>query len=88
MVKVTEIKQTCSFCPSQWEGQTNDGQVVYVRYRWGFLSIRVGNTLDDAVCRGQEIFEDSVGDGMDGFLTYDELRNLTVGKIIWPEVCP
>ncbi len=48
-LELTDLVQTCSACPSQWEGRTADGQVLYVRYRFGWLYAAVGPTLDDAV---------------------------------------
>ena len=49
MIVVTEIVQTCGACPSQWEGKTADGRHVYVRYRYGFLQVGIGATLDETV---------------------------------------
>jgi hypothetical protein len=37
--RVSKLIQTCKGSPSQWEGLTDDGQFIYVRYRWGCLSI-------------------------------------------------
>jgi len=47
--KVVELTKTCKACPAQWEGQLDDGRVIYVRYRWGGLSVGMGATLDDAL---------------------------------------
>ena len=84
---VTTIKQTCSACPSQWEGTLSDGKMIYVRYRWGYLSIRVspGPTTDisDAV-GGEEVFGTDHGEGMDGILTYEELTKISNHVIVWP----
>ena len=61
--------QTCSACPSQWEGVLTDGRMFYVRFRHGYLSIRVSNSITedayDAVS-GEEIFGVNSGDDMDG----------------------
>jgi len=83
-MKVIEIRQTCGACPSQWEGKLSDGRYVYVRYRYGYLSISVGGpTVADAV-RGEEVFGQDIGDGLDGFMSYEELKQHTQGKIEWP----
>ena len=83
-MKVISIEQTCGACPSQWEGITDDNRRVYVRYRWGNLSVRVGE-IDDmqefAAVRGNEVFALAHGDG---FLEYSELVKLTKGEIEWP----
>jgi hypothetical protein len=36
-------------CPSMWEGELSDGRHVYVRYRWGAISIEVGLCRADAL---------------------------------------
>ena len=68
MIKVTSITQTCSACPAQWEGITEDNRKIYVRYRWGYLSVRIGE-IDDmeewAAVTGAEIFVIDYGDGFD-----------------------
>lgn len=42
-IVVESITMTCGACPTQWEGHTNDGKSVYVRYRWGYLSVDVND---------------------------------------------
>ena len=88
MITVAKITRTCDACPSQWEGTTDADKAVYVRYRWGSLSISIGDTLTQAIRReGPEnsVFEKEIGEGLDGYLTYDELKQHTRGVISWPE---
>lgn len=82
--RIASIKQTCFACPSQWEGQTSDGRVVYVRYRWGGLSVSFGNSLRDAISGNDYLYADA-GDGMDGLMTYEELKTHFTNVIEWPE---
>jgi hypothetical protein len=49
VLRVTQLRMTCGGCPSQWEGVTDDGQSVYIRYRHGVLSCGAGETMDAAV---------------------------------------
>ena len=84
-IRVSRLTQTCERSPSQWEGLTDDGQFVYVRYRWGCLSIGSGKTIDEAVTNANNLFEKSFGDKRDGYLEYDMLREVTAGVIDWPE---
>jgi hypothetical protein len=84
-VTVTTITQTCLACPSQWEGTADDGRVVYIRYRWGSLSIGVGRTLQEAVNADRWTLD--YGDPIDGFLAYDELKTLIPGWLRLPEYC-
>ena len=85
-LKVVELEQTCTASPSQWEGKADDGRFVYVRFRWGHLRIGVGTTLDEAVCDERKtVFERQLSDGLDGELSYKELRAATKGIVDWPE---
>lgn len=84
MYIITELNKTCDACPAQWEGRTSDGFPIYIRYRWGHLSICIGPNKDgdyDEAVMGQEIFACDSGDGFDGFLSFKELKKLTKGKI-------
>jgi hypothetical protein len=64
--------------------------MIYVRYRWGYLSIRVsqGPTTDvsDAV-NGEEVFGMEHGEGLDGTLEYEELTKISKDVIVWPGKC-
>jgi hypothetical protein len=84
-IVVTTLVRTCLRSPSQWEGQTADGRVVYVRYRWGCLSIGIGASLDDAVANSGKLFERQLGKPYDGSMEIDQLREATLGIIVWPE---
>lgn len=48
-MKVAELTQTCSACPSQWEGRLEDGSAIYIRYRWGRLGVAVAPTMEEAL---------------------------------------
>jgi len=51
MIHVSRLIQTSERNPSQWEGLTDDGECVYIRYRWGHLSIGTGKKRLGAVER-------------------------------------
>ena len=66
---VTELEMTCSACPSQWEGRLEDGRFLYARYRWGYLSVTVADTLDLAIRGDGEILASKdIGGGLDGVM--------------------
>lgn len=74
------LTETCRSCPSQWEGMTEDGRAVYVRYRWGYLSVGVGRTLREAVdasCSDDEWFGVEIGGGYSGDISEDDMLALT-----------
>jgi hypothetical protein len=83
MVKITEIRRTCFACPSQWEGKAESGY-VYIKFRWGSLTVRSGSTVEDPIA-GPSIFEWHDADGFGGFMEYDELREITSGVLDLPD---
>lgn len=74
-LKIKRIEQTCFACPSQWEGETEDGHDFYIRYRWGVLRLDIDGVTAESF---------GLGDGLDGVLsTEDMLRHLS--HVIAPE---
>jgi len=77
IIGIKYIRRTCDSCPSQWEVKLMDGRMVYVRYRWGILSIRVSpkktDNIMDAV-DGKEILGEKLGAGFDGYLDDDTMK--------------
>ena len=83
-IELVRVEQTCMACPSQWDAWDKDGTYYYIRYRWGFLSVTKNEVL------GERIFEAAVGDGLDGWMTTDEMlkhtgMTLTIGAEIYDE---
>ena len=69
--RIKELKMTCGACPSQWEGFFEDGGSVYIRYRWGYLSV-------EDTPRGElAYFGRQVGDGFHGVMTTEEMLEIT-----------
>ena len=73
MIKVKELTQTCSVCPSQWEGTLTNGEELYIKYRYGYLSIRVNGT---------EIWGDQLGDNLDGVLSQKKMKPYLLKALI------
>lgn len=85
-VKITSLRKTCSACPSQWEGETSDGRAVYIRYRWGGLSLGIGKTIEQAISGPYDVdLYWGSRDGMDGYMRYAELKTRFTDEIDWPE---
>jgi len=59
--------QTSFASPSQWDAESVDEEYVYIRYRYGRLTV----TIDD-----EEVFEEQRGDELDGVLGQDELLEI------------
>jgi len=82
-VRVKSLERTCIACPSQWEGKTEDGRVIYIRYRHGYFSIGLGKTLDEAVW--DDFYEAELDVGGGGWMTEDELREVTKDILELPD---
>ena len=76
---ITEIRKTCEACPSQWEGKFDDGDSMYIRYRWGYLSICKGNPNENewkSIAGMPEIFGKQIGDKLDGCIDLHEVLSV------------
>ena len=79
-MKLQTLIKTCSASPSQWEGQLEDGRYVYIRFRWGHLSVRASTeSIDDAIGTGEALYEGSPedSDALDGVMSTCEMLKLT-----------
>jgi hypothetical protein len=76
---VVELAQTCGACPAQWEGRTDDGGHVYIRFRFGMLTAGFGATLDDAVSDG--LYAAQLSDGLDGCLDEPTMKRRLAGVL-------
>jgi hypothetical protein len=86
--KVVALTKTCIACPSQWEGTLDDGRTIYVRYRHGRLSVGAGGGVEEAVRNGRSnhaLYVDHVGDGLDGFMDFEELKVHLYGLLEFPD---
>lgn len=48
--RVVELRLTCEGFPAQWEGKIDNGDYLYVRYRYGTLRASSARDEDIAVC--------------------------------------
>ena len=89
---VTQILCTGIACPWTLEGWTADGQRIYVRFRWGILSISLGSPEDQSEFAGSFLnstsnFQIRYGSDVSGSMDYWTLKDLTKGVIEWPLLC-
>lgn len=83
MITITRMVQTCSACPSQWDGWDADGVYYYFRYRWGHLEV-----TKNAFAEGESsVLSKDIGHGLDGCMTYDELRDHVSSVLALPATC-
>jgi hypothetical protein len=62
---VKRLEQTCNACPSQWEGETEGGLGIYIRYRWGVLSC----TIND-----ERVYHEDHGGQFQGLMDTEEMK--------------
>ena len=82
---VSALTQTCEACPSQWSGAVGsmaekNYRTLYIRYRWGVLSVRMGelNVVNSDAVSGEEVLRIRVGSMFDGWMSKKTLQLLTV----------
>jgi hypothetical protein len=62
---ITQIKQTCYACPSQWSGKSACGQDIYIRFRYGYLQLDVND---------ETVYGEQMSDEMDGCLNFIDMK--------------
>lgn len=65
LIPIKHLRRTGWACPAQWHGETADGLPVYVRYRWGTLTVSINH---------KAIFTARPGNALDGTMSEAELR--------------
>ena len=90
-IRVKSIKDLGTSCPTQFEGLTEDGQYIYIRYRYDILTVRLANSEE-------ECFKDDSSkiltvhfiskDEWNGVIDYDTVREILIEKEIYLPVNP
>ncbi len=76
-MKIKDPLMTSYGSPAQWEGRTDGDRLAYVRYRWGYLSVRVGPPGGDvwSAVSGVEVYGKQLGQEFDGYIEWHEVRD-------------
>lgn len=72
-LRIVALEQTCGSHPSQWEGESDAGAAVYVRFRSGCLRVHVGPSIDDALDREPVFLWEDEDDPANSFMAQDEM---------------
>ena len=83
-LEVMSLVQTCERHPSQWEGWTSRGSVIYVRFRHRRLWIGLAPDYRRTALTTFFFARYPGEDGDDGYLRYETLQRLTQGIVAWP----
>lgn len=64
--------------PIQWQGTVDGNRPVYVRYWWGYLSVRVGPPDGDeaSAVSGRVVYGQQIGEEFDGVIKWKTVRDL------------
>jgi len=74
---IIKLEKTCYASPAQWEGKLESGHLIYIRYRYGNLSISISENVTENIfeaIEGIELLCENIGDGLDGFIEFKELK--------------
>ena len=88
MVRVVKIVKTLEASPAQWDGMTDDNRQIYVRYRWGCLTIELGvagDMSEYAAVNGEKILSMKHGGKYQGVMEYSELKELSASVVEFPD---
>jgi len=80
MIKIVRLVKTCEACPSQWDTWDADGREIYIRYRWGWLTVvraSASKPNDPLGKDAEEIFVSKIGNGFDGDMDESQLEDAT-----------
>lgn len=80
MIKITKILGHGGACPFQIDALTDDDRLIYGRYRWGHLTVRIGKAGDHseyAAVDGEMILIKDVGHPLDGYMNLEEFKEET-----------
>ncbi len=86
--KVVALKQTSSVAPAQWEGDLDDGRLLYAHYRRGQLNVGIGKDKDEAIGNsfpGKSLLSKYLGGELDGAMDFEDLRAQLYGLVEFPE---
>lgn len=75
MIEIKNLTQTCGACPSQWEFETFEDRMGYVRYRWGHLTVQVSRPNADVMdaIDGPYQVSECLGDEFDGVISWEDV---------------
>lgn len=84
---IADLRRTTTMSPSQWEGTLTDGRPLYIRYRWGQLSIRIGRQGQsaDEAAGGRVWLEGAVGEDTSPIIELPQVLQAT-GLVLTPEL--
>ncbi len=62
-IKIKSLALTCGAFPSQWEGETTDKRIVYIRYRFGKLGVYIAKNMKAVLRMADDCYQFSLNSG-------------------------
>ena len=75
-IEINNLRQTCDVCPSQWEFETYENRSVYVRYRYGNLTVQIGepnSSVFETAGSSEYYIDKTIGGDWDGWISWAEV---------------
>jgi hypothetical protein len=72
-MRIRNLIQTGTACPSQWDAESEDGRPVYIRYRWGTLTAEFWDMTNPPFNERGVFYAEPQGDPYDGVMTTEEM---------------
>jgi hypothetical protein len=84
---VATLRRVTMMSPSQWVGTLTDGRPIYIRFRWGLLSVCIGNPGDtnEQVAGRPRWFDEVVASWKDPYIELSQVLELT-GLTLSPDL--
>lgn len=86
-IKIVKIDSAGGACPYQIEGETENGEYFYLRYRHGLLMAGISDkeeTFTHSI-NSYNVVNQQLGDEYDGWPDDAKIRKAIEGKIIFPD---
>lgn len=90
-IRVKSIKDLGTSCPTQFEGETEDGKYIYIRYRWDKLTVRLAPSEEECFKSDDSKILTVLfvtGDDRCGEIDYYTVRDILMEKDIYLPVNP
>lgn len=82
-IRLVRVVETCGGCPSQWDAWDAEGAYYYLRFRYGYGSVSIGENDES-----QQIREFRHGDDMAGIIDLETFARLAGLDVSTAEQAP
>lgn len=80
IIELVKLHQTCEMCPSQWDAWDKEGNYYYIRYRFGVLTVAMGEEWPRKYIHDEDLTH--IYGPFGGIMTTKEMLNRTGLKYV------